>query len=94
MKLVRPRRTDGRVLKHMAALCAWLDANGIPHADVPIDNRPTITDGQIRIEVFVRNPDGQIRITGPRDNVQVVRETSTRPLRAPLPDNLTWWAAR
>lgn len=83
--------------ERLEAICAWLTANNIDFADIPLDGRivEDQTAGVIRYEVVIRElpsggilterlPDGQRVISPPPPNVW--RETREAPLLVPAPD--------
>lgn len=84
--------------KHLSdrreSVAAWLDANGIPPGDVPIDADITIEDSHeagrvIHCETFDRTSDGHIQIddTGKKAATKFV----TVPLKTNPPP---WWRSR
>lgn len=75
----------GTLMKLMPKICAWLDANGIRSADVPITEVPKIADGKITVRLYRR----------PRSVVddRVVDEVRTVPLAVQPPPELRPWLA-
>lgn len=71
----------------MPAICTWLDANDIPHDDVPITEIPTITGHQVIVTVFTR-PRRVNSATG-----DLVRRRLVKPLLVPPPTHLRDWLA-
>lgn len=71
----------------MPAICAWLDANNIPHADVPITEIPDVASGRIAVTVFVR-PRRVNSATG-----DLIRRRLTAPMLVPPPTELRAWLA-
>lgn len=43
------------MLAIMPQICKWLDANDIPHADVPVTEVPKIANGKITVRVNRRH---------------------------------------
>ena len=79
------------VLGLMPDICAWLDANNIPHQDVPVDEVPRIADGRITVRVQKRNAKGRKYLDAVLD--QVASEVVTVPLLVEPPDVLKPWLA-
>lgn len=76
------------------AICAWLIANGINPADVPMDARASIADGQLTIPLKVKSTKGNDLID-PSDDTQTFRSTVTVPVTVPpSPDVELWLAPR
>lgn len=59
-------------------LVAFIEANGIDHTTVPVDQVAKIHGGKLTVEVFVRGDDGRFLIDGTKK--RYVREERTVPL--------------
>lgn len=79
------------VLALMPDICAWLDANNIPSADVPVDEVPRIAAGKITVRVHKRNAEGHKYLDLALD--QVASEVIAVPLLVEPPDVLKPWLA-
>lgn len=71
----------------MPTICAWLDDNKIPHADVPITEIPVITSDRIAVTIFAR-PRRVNSATG-----DLIRQRLAMPLLVPPPAQLRDWLA-
>lgn len=72
---------------------AWLRENDIDPANIIGRSRPSLVDGRLTAEIFVRNAEGKIQID-PGNN-EVMRETKTFPAPiAPPPDVAEWLRPR
>ena len=68
---------------------AWVEAHGISADDVPADARFELRDGQLTIEVVVRDADGNCQPDPVTPN-SVARTTRTVRQVAPLPQFEGW----
>jgi hypothetical protein len=75
----------------MPDICAWLEANDIPHADVPVDHVPTITGDQIKVRVQKRNARGRFYLEPGTE--RIASEVRTYPLKRRPPAKLRPWLA-
>lgn len=76
------------LVRIMPQICAWLDANDIPHGDVPVEEIPTITDGKITVRVFKRTITGNLQAGA---DGKPASEVVTVPLLVEPPDVLKPW---
>ncbi len=77
------------LMKIMKNICDWLDANGIPHARVPLHVVPKVADGQITVTVTLLRS-GRLYLDGKGD---VATGSMSVPLRVEPPAVLADWLA-
>lgn len=73
-------------------ICAWLRANGVDPADIPMDVRMTLGERWVSTDVFVRGPGGGILLTAACDDVQL--ETRRFVVNVPPAGRVLEWLRR
>ncbi|MBM0235943.1 hypothetical protein JNW88_00375 [Micromonospora sp. ATA32] len=69
-------------------LCEWVRANGLDPDDIPADAEFVIHDGQITVDVVVRDADGNTIPSSSARN-SVMKTKRTVPLLVPFPKEWT-----
>lgn len=75
---------------YRVAICDWLTHNGVDYHDVPMGSHASIVNGQLTIELWVRNASGQL-VWDPDNPSEIMRRSVTVPVKVKPNGDVELW---